>query len=209
MSIIPQLASSLDRKDEEPNIELAQKIVAVNDTSAVHELVEHLTDKNKAIRHDCIKVLYEIGDRQPTLIADHVQAFIDLIQTKDNRMVWGAMTALGSIATLKADEIGQHIKIIMRVTEKGSVITQDWGVRVLATVAAQSADDSDKIFPFLLDFLKMCRPKDLPRHSESTAVAINADNLSAFISLLESRKPALQPPQLKRIEKLLKHISPS
>ncbi len=209
MSIISQLASSLDRKDEEPNIELAQKIVATKDTSAVQELVEHLSDKNKAIRHDCIKVLYEIGDRQPPLIADHVQAFIDLIQTKDNRMVWGAMTALGSIATLKTEEIGQHIKTIMRVTEKGSVITQDWGVRVLATVAAHLPDDSDKIFAFLLDFLKICRPKDLPRHAESTAVAVNAHNHSAFTSLLESRKPALKLPQLKRIEKLLKQINAS
>lgn len=71
MSIIPKLAISLNRRDEVPNQELAAEVVARGDTAAVTELVVNLSNKNKAIRYDCIKVLYEIGYAEPKLIAGH------------------------------------------------------------------------------------------------------------------------------------------
>lgn len=63
MSIIDQLASSLGRRDEVPNQELAEKIAAAKDKKAVKDLVDNLANKNKDIQSDCIKVLYEIGER--------------------------------------------------------------------------------------------------------------------------------------------------
>ena len=69
MTIISRLASSLNRRDEVPNQALAIEIAANADGNAVAELVENLGHKNKNIRHDCIKVLYEIGERVPSLIA--------------------------------------------------------------------------------------------------------------------------------------------
>ena len=49
MSIIPKLATSLDRRDEVPNQELAAEIVRGEDIAAVGELVENLKNKNKGI----------------------------------------------------------------------------------------------------------------------------------------------------------------
>ncbi|WP_088013535.1 hypothetical protein [Gottfriedia acidiceleris] len=71
MTVIDKLASSLDRKDEEPNIELAIQTVDHKDGNAVKELIENLSNKN--IQNDSIKVLYEIGDRSPSLISDLIQ----------------------------------------------------------------------------------------------------------------------------------------
>lgn len=61
------------RKDEEPNIKLAEVIVASNNKAAIKELIHCLHHQNKGIRHDCIKVLYEIGNRKPVLIAAYVE----------------------------------------------------------------------------------------------------------------------------------------
>ena len=69
MTIIDQLATSLNRKDEAPNQELAKQIANNNDTHAVKELVENCNNKNKGIQSDCIKVLYETAMIQPKLIA--------------------------------------------------------------------------------------------------------------------------------------------
>jgi len=62
MSILNKLASAFGRRDETPNIDLAKQIAAKKNTSAIAELVDNLSNKNKDIQNDCIKVLYEIGE---------------------------------------------------------------------------------------------------------------------------------------------------
>jgi hypothetical protein len=59
MSVLTELATALNRKDEIANVALAEDIVKKNDKSAVRELVANLSNPDKNIQSDCIKVLYE------------------------------------------------------------------------------------------------------------------------------------------------------
>lgn len=93
-NVIARLASSQGISSTEPNKQLAREIVAAKDKDAVKTLAEHLGDKNKRIQSDCIKTLYEVGEQAPELIAPYAAAFIKLLDDRNNRMVWGAMTAL-------------------------------------------------------------------------------------------------------------------
>jgi hypothetical protein len=204
MTVLNKLASALNRADEAPNIQLAQEIADRKDKAAVQELVDHLADPDKAIQSDCIKVLYEIGERNPFLIDGHIDAFVKLLSSGSNRLVWGAMTALGWIAASRqwGAKLGRHSDTIMRATEQGSVITQDWGIRVLAVIAADDPASSPRVFAFLKTFLQNCRPKDLPRHAESVAVAVTPANRADILAILEARKLGLKPAQAKRLERL-------
>src|SRR5689334_5461463 len=139
VTILNKLASALDRSDEVPNQILAKEIAASSDKVAVQELVDNLTHKNKDIQSDCIKVLYEIGAIKPELITGYVDTFVNLLGSRNNRLVWGGMTALGAVATVDTSAIGNHLDTIIRATDTGSVITQDWGIRVLATLAAKDS----------------------------------------------------------------------
>ncbi len=205
MSVLDQLASAQGRNDEIPNQELAAELAESGDQDAIQELVDNLTNKNKAIRSDCIKVLYEIGALKPELIADYVEEFVTLLSHRDNRLVWGGMTALGTIAPMQPQAVAPYVEQIMEATTNGSVITQDWGVRVLATIAAET-EYSERIFLYLLDFLKNCRPKDIPRHAESMMVAVTIANRDSFRTVLEGHRPDLKPAQSKRVDKLLKQL---
>ena len=69
MSIITSLASSLGRRDEVPNQELARALAAKKDKAGIREIAENLWNKDKNIQADCIKVLYEIGYIEPKLVA--------------------------------------------------------------------------------------------------------------------------------------------
>lgn len=110
-----------------------------------------------------MKVPYAIGTLKPALIQPYVSDFVRLLESKNNRLVWGAMTALGSVAPIAADEVGKHADAVMRATEKGSVITQDWGVRVLALVAGEAGKAQEThILPYLINFLKTCPAKKCP-----------------------------------------------
>ncbi|MFY0653534.1 MAG: hypothetical protein JXQ96_15935 [Cyclobacteriaceae bacterium] len=112
IDVIGRLASSLNRKDEIPNQELAKEIMATGDRQAVQELVDNLSN-TKAIQNDCIKVLYEIGTLQPRLTAGHIDDFVALLNSKNNRLQWGAMTAFGTITKQKPKEIYSLLPTIL------------------------------------------------------------------------------------------------
>src|SRR5262245_34684369 len=105
MTVLDKLASALGRSDEVPNQTLAKEIAESGDKAAGRELGENLSNSDKAIQSDCIKALYEIGAIKPDMIAGYVDDFVKLLGSRNNRLVWGGMTALGAIADRKAADI--------------------------------------------------------------------------------------------------------
>ncbi|MFZ1701664.1 MAG: hypothetical protein WBO10_10440 [Pyrinomonadaceae bacterium] len=207
MSIIPKLANSLNRRDEVPNQELAAEIVRRRDTTAVIELIENLANKNKGIRHDCIKVLYEVGWVQAKLIAGHIATFLPLLSSKDNRLQWGAMTALGCIAREKPDEIFGALPTIVDAADKGSVITRDHCVNILITLSA-TAKYAEKTFPLLVEQLMTCPTNQLPMYAEKAVPIINVANRGRFVQMLSSRLDEIEKESKRnRVEKVIKQVS--
>lgn len=203
ISIIPKLATSLGRRDEVPNQELAAEVVRDEDAAAVDELAANLGNKNKGIRHDCIKALYEIGYLKPRLIADLHQQFLALLDSKDNRMQWGAMTALGCIADEKPAEIFASLGRIIEAAEKGSVITRDHCVSILTSLSG-NGEYSDKTFPLLLEQLMKCPTNQLPMYAENALSIIDAGNKERFIEVLVGRLGEIEKEsKRKRVEKVM------
>jgi hypothetical protein len=208
MAVMHRLASALGRNDEVPNQQLAADIVKQGDRQAIRELVDGLRFRDRAIQHDCIKVLYEVGERDPRLIAPYADAFVDGLSSASNRMVWGAMTALGTIATFSADAIWKRIGEVMRANDAGSVITRDWGIRVLAVVSSKSRTYERRLFPYLMASLKKCITRDVPKHAESIVSAVNVGNRERYLLVLRGREKELKPAQLARIKKIYKRLTP-
>ncbi len=206
MIVLSRIAYFQDRRDEVPNQELAKELAETKNRTGIREIAENLWNKDQIIASDCIKVLYEVGYINPELIADHVGGFLKVMKSRHNRLVWGSMLALSTIAALKPDEIYQHYDEIQKVMDKGSVITVDNGVKILALVASHNKAYGREIFPYLLNHLRTCRPKDVPQHSEKTVVAVNAGNKSEFIAVLEKRMEDLQGAQLTRVKKVIKEV---
>ena len=206
MSALQRIAYYQNRRDEVPNQELAKDLAAMKDRKGIREIADNLWHKNAQIQSDCLKVLYEIGYLQPELIAPYAEDFLKLLHSRNNRLVWGALIALATVADLKADMIYPHVAEIEQVMDRGSVITQDNGVKVLALVAAQKAAYSKTIFPYLLHHLATCRPKDVPQHAEKAADAVNARNKQQFIAVLEKRLVDLKGSQAARVKKVIKEV---
>ncbi|MTH54738.1 hypothetical protein GKZ89_15145 [Bacillus mangrovi] len=206
MPILNMLASQLGRKDEEPNIELAHQLANSEDAEGIKEIIENLSNKEKKIRHDCIKVAYEIGKVRPELTASFAPDFIGLLKSHDNRLVWGGMTALSVIADRSAENIMENLDTVKQAILAGSVITVDKGILTLAKTAAASEQNRQSIFPFLLSHLETCRPKEIPQHAESTLHAVNDANKAEFVNVLREREAYLSPPQLKRVRKIYQTI---
>lgn len=207
MTIIDKLASSLNRKDEGPNQELAKNIADRDDKGAVIELVDNLHNNDKNIQSDCIKVLYEIGDLRPSLIAEYSKEFVTLLDHGNNRLVWGAMTALDAITLENPEVIYLALEKIVDITDKGSVITKDHGVNILIKLCSIKPY-ADHAFTLLIEQLKKCPTNQLSMYAENAIAIVNDNNKALFIKTLSSRLGDIEKDtKRKRVEKLIKKLS--
>lgn len=204
MSVLSRLAGAQGRKDEEPNKELARDLVEKKDVGGIQEVVENLTNADRRVQTDCLSVLEQIGLLNPELIEGCVAGILALVFHKDNRIVWAAMIVLALVADRKPQEIFQRYEDLARVTEKGSVITKDNGIKTLARVAAAGGGYSSAIAPFLLEQLRTSRAKSVPQYAESIRVAVDADNQARYLAILNERFGELSAAQQRRVKKVLK-----
>ncbi len=204
MPALDKIAHFQGRRDEVPNQKLARNLASKKDRAGVHEIAANLTNPDKAIQADCIKVLYEVGYLDPALIADYADDFLRLLASRNTRLVWGGMIALGCIASLKADFIFAHRLEIQKAMQTGSVITTDNGVLALSRAAARSPKYNKVLFPFLMNHLKTCRDKDLAQHAEKILPAVDSSNRSQFAILLTKRMKSISGAPLARLHKVLK-----
>jgi hypothetical protein len=204
MSTLDKLACNLNRRDEAPNQELARELATTRNLDGIREIAEGLASKDSAIRTDCIKVLYEIGYLAPELVAPYAIDFLKLLKSRENRLVWGGMIGLATVSHLAANTLHPHLADIQKAIQTGSVITKDAGVTALAGIASANAAYNREIFPFLLDHLRTCRPKDVPQHCEKILSAVNAENKADFIAVLEKRMEDMLGSQVARVKKIIK-----
>ncbi|MBK5285650.1 MAG: hypothetical protein JJE25_09630 [Bacteroidia bacterium] len=205
--MLNKLASSLKRRDEVPNQELAKQIANKNDRNAVKELVVNLSNKSKDIQNDCIKVLYEIGEREPELIAQYAKDFVELLNSKNNRIQWGAMTALNTITLENPKIIYSVLTKIISASDKGSVITKDQTVNILIKLCSVK-QYADKALPLLIEQLLSSPTNQLPMYAERAMPIINEKNKARFIKTLSSRLNDIEKEtKRKRVEKVIKKIS--
>lgn len=207
MSVLNRLASSLGRRDEVPNQELARDLAVKKEKTGIREIAENLWNKDKNIQADCIKVLYEIGSLEPTLIADYAEDFVRLLKSRNNRLVWGGMTALAEVAKVNPDAVFKHLDEIQKAKETGSVITVDNVISTLAWTAAANEKYNETIFPYLFKHLAGCRPKEVPQHSEKILPAINSSNKADFIKVLEKRMEDLSGSGISRVKKVIRQAN--
>src|SRR6266550_3796169 len=99
MTVLDRLSSVRGERDNVADIALAEDIVRTKDTAAIRELVEHLQEKNVRLQSDCVKTLYEVGEREPKLIGKYTDDFAALLTSTNQRLVWGAVTALDACAS--------------------------------------------------------------------------------------------------------------
>ncbi|MBS1774439.1 MAG: hypothetical protein JST82_16395 [Bacteroidetes bacterium] len=205
MSILNKLAVATGNRNEEPNIALAREIARTKDKASVKELIEHLSAKNAAVRSDCIKTLYELGTLEPKLIVPYEKDFLFLLDSKDNRMQWGAMAALAAIAKEDPNRIYEHLPKIIATADKGSVITRDNAVRILIAVG-KTKKFADDAFTLLIEQLKSCPENQLPMYAELAMEIVNDENKAVFIKILQSRLPLETESKQKRVEKVIKKL---
>lgn len=207
MSVLDKLATAFNQRDEVPNQELAKEIVRTNDRAAVKELVENLANKDKRLQSDCIKVLYEIGGREPALIAPYYREFGKLLDSKNNRLVWGAMIALDSLTMQEPKGVHGLLAKVLDVADRGSVISRDHGVGILVKLGTLK-QYAGECMPLLLEQLLACPNNQFPMYAEMSLALVNDKNRAALQNVMTRRLDGLEKKSHeKRVAKVLKRLT--
>ena len=199
------IASALNRNDEAPNIELAKKLIDTQDAGGISEIVSGL-GMDRATANDCIKVLYEIGERNPRLLLPHADVFLRLLKSKNNRLVWGTMTVLVQIAELCPEKVFEKFDDIYAAFETGSVITVDQSISVFANLCRADHVYEQKILPILIHHFANCRAKEIPQHFERAAICMTTNNVAPLKTVIQRRHSEMTAPQQARVRKVLKKV---
>jgi len=194
------IASALKRNEETPNVELAEKLAGEQDTKGIAEIVSGLT-MDKATANDCIKVLYEIGERSPNLILPYAEVFLDLLKSKNNRLVWGGMTALNQITALCPDKVFHRFEDVVAAYQAGSVITVDNSMSVFAKLCRANPAYEEKILPILIHHFENCRAKEIPQHMERVAGYVTPAGAAWFQAVIGGRYGEMTEAQKARVNK--------
>jgi hypothetical protein len=205
IAITGRLATSQNRRDEVPNVELAQHIALRGDKRAIAGLIENLDSKDRNIQGDCIKVLYEVGERKPALIAAHTATFARLLDSRNNRLAWGAMTAIDSVALESPKAVLQMLDKIIAAADAGSVITRDHAVSILTKLASLRGVAA-KVTPLLLEQLRKCPSNQLPMYSEKAAAVMIDEDRGMFADVLTSRLRELRGAKRSRVERVITRL---
>jgi hypothetical protein len=206
MAYIEKIAYHLGRRDEVPNQELAEQLAKEKNKAGIEEIASYLDDENSSIQSDCIKVLYQIGYVAPELIAAYAGKFIEMLDSKNNRMVWGGMIALATIAELVPEEIWPHRTKILEKIETGTVITNVWGVKVLIGLGKAGDKYYDALISDLLRLQNECRDVDFAKRAEEMEPAIKAAEREAYRKILEMRKLDLSKSAQARLGKVIRKL---
>lgn len=201
MGVIDELSTSLKLKIQEPNIALAKQIVENNDQAGIIELINELN--NKKLAGDCIKVLYEIGYLNASLIDNYADIFLKLLAHKDNRMQWGAMTALAEVSKTKPEVVYENLSDIIYAANNGSVITKDQAFNILIRLAKLETYYDD-VFSIINNQLSIAPNNQFPKYVEQTFEIIKPSDVEILIKTIELKIDTIDVlSKRKRVEKIL------
>ncbi|MCB9262210.1 MAG: hypothetical protein H6607_07530 [Flavobacteriales bacterium] len=205
MTWINKIAFYRNIRNEVPNQELARELANTNNTTGIEEISNYLFDKNTSVASDCLKVLYEIGYIKPELIEAYADTFLQLLESKNNRMVWGSMIALATIAPQKADDLYKKIDLLLQTIKQGTLITEVWGIKTLVYVSLQNDAYKSRLLPVLFDYLEKCRPIDFATRVETILPAISTPNEKEIMDkIIALKTPELSESQSKKLNAALK-----
>jgi hypothetical protein len=187
LPVLDRLANALGRNDERPNVALAEQLAATGDTAAIAELADALATGTVAVQNDAIKVLYEIGYRRPELLAPHLGALTELLGSRNNRNVWGALKAIETVAALRPGEALSNLATILAAADHGSVIARDAANGILVTIAG--AGHAVAALPILLRRLEAAAPNQFPTYAEQIGTVIDPPHAQQLIDIIDRRLP--------------------
>jgi hypothetical protein len=116
------------------------------------------------------------------------------------------MTALSAITAECPKLIYHALPTILKVAEKGSVITKDHMMKIL-TILGSIKEYADDAWQLIMEQLSESAENQFPTYAENALPLVTPANKVAFLNVLIARAPGIgTESKRKRVEKLIKKL---
>lgn len=204
--IASRLSHASGRRDEGPNVQLAEALAGSKDVDGIARVADIAITGSRQAQQDAIKVLCEVGVRDADLLRPHLQCFLQLIESRNNRMVWGALTALAQLARVDAIPIAANLDAILAAADAGSVIARDQAGQILIALKARP-DLAGTATAHLLARLKSAAVNQLPMYAERIHAVLEAQDYPDFRAVLMIRHADHMPEsKRRRLETIIRKL---
>ncbi|MEQ8239265.1 MAG: hypothetical protein RIA69_08620 [Cyclobacteriaceae bacterium] len=206
MSIIAQLSTSLNRRDQGPNKALAKKLINEKNEADIAELIQIIKHPpNQKILFDALKVSELLSEKDPNILANDFDLILTHVKSKTNKVAWMAMCVLSHISPFRQKETYQVLPSILHIMDHAGVIQRDKGITILL---ALYKNYTDEVGSLLLDQILSCPPNQVGQYAEKWMSMISEEEKPGLISALEQRLAEFDhPSHIKRTTKNLKKLN--
>lgn len=207
MPIQDRLAYAQNRKDQEPNKLLAKEIVHALGAEGLQELIDFFETKpHKELQKDCSLTIAWVAEQQPELVAPHASYLLSKLHDPINRVIWGSMIALAYIVHHVKKELFEALPNILDAMDEGTVVTRDYGFRIMVTLYQESTLQEDMLV-LILEQISKSPSNQLGQYTERLMEVMNKKHTDALITVLEERRNDVSNEHhLRRLNKNLKKL---
>ncbi|MCP4457108.1 MAG: hypothetical protein GY816_03625 [Cytophagales bacterium] len=201
------LSSSLDHKDQGPNIVLAERIVNSGGSELLQKLIDFFkTEPHKDLQKDCVLTMAWVAERSPEMIIPHVDLLLENFNSEIPRVIWGSMIALAFSAHLMPDKIYEALPKIIDAMDAGTPVTRDHGYRILITLY-QIEKYQEDVFYIILEQIQLAPSNQLGQYAEKLIKVLDTKHKDELVVVLEERGTELtNEHHRKRLSKNLKRL---
>lgn len=205
-NILDQFSSSQDRRDQGPNEVIAKQIVDEEGGNLLKEVIQIIDGKYPVrIKNDAVMVLMAISRIRPEILVSQADVFIQLLDSKSNRQVFGSMIALANIVPMIKDQVKPHLAKILEAMDEGTVVTRDHGFTILTELYKE--DKSGDLVALINEQVLNAPPNQVGQYTEKFMEVVRKTDVPAFVKALEVRAQELtNEHHLKRLGKNLKKL---
>ncbi len=205
-NVVDQFSSSLDHRDQGPNEVIAQQIVDEEGGKLLEKVTQVIHGKyTTRIKNDAVMVLMAVSRIHPGILVNQMDLFIQLLDSKSNRQVFGSMIALANIAPLVREKIKPHLAKILQAMDEGTVVTRDHGFTILTELYKD--DPSGDLLTLINEQILNAPSNQVGQYTEKFMEVVRKEDVSAFVEALEARAQELtNEHHLKRLGKNLKKL---
>lgn len=203
MTVLYKIASSLGRRDLEPNRKLAQQIVLKEDRLSLLELIENIEHKNEHVRFDCIQVLSEIAKLKPELLIEFDLLLLQLLRDKNSKVALGALATLDYLTLRKPENIFLNVEKVLQVADSGLLVSKDHAISILLKLTTFDFSATKAYRLFLLE-LEKCAINQYVKYAEMGTHYLDPKFSANFIAILQNKGMTIDSEtKRKRVEALI------
>jgi len=193
-------AGQASASDSSAAVTLAAELASGSSAIGVEEYVNQLNDTRDDVSERAARVVEELAQQKPELLAPHIETFVALLaaprpQGSHQVHVSVAVHSLPILARVAPAKVAKHLKTLQAAFPTAAALAKDGLVRTFVALCVASVTYQKRLIENFELALRTAEAEQLPRWVEHILPALKGEPYAQARAVVEQR---LNDPQLDR-----------